>query len=171
MNFLHGSVLPTFNHTCSKWLQERSWTFFEPKETLRILSLFIFLLESFHGTQSPLFFYQANLLICFLYLFDKNTFFPLISFLYIIPIYFELSSSSVHAFLWSVLVDSLSCILYFKIFCPFNCWNLHLVQLSFLTKLVTESTRGSAPLNLLLTEKEWWEMWLKAALGRATMKW
>lgn len=66
-------MLPTFNHTCFKWLQERSWTFFEPKEILRIR--FLFLLESLHNTQFPLFFYQPNLFMYFLYLFSKNTLF------------------------------------------------------------------------------------------------
>ena len=38
-----------------------------------------------------------------------------------------------------------------------------------LMQLVREPMRGAAPLDLLFTEKVWWEMWrLEAVLGRVT---
>ena len=42
---------------------------------------------------------------------------------------------------------------------------------SFLTQLVREPTRGGVPLDLLFTEKDWWEMWWSGAvLCRVTTK-
>lgn len=49
---------------------------------------------------------------------------------------------------------------------------LECVEENFLTQLIKELTTGGTLLDLLFTEKDWWEMWrLGAVLGRATVKW
>ena len=43
---------------------------------------------------------------------------------------------------------------------------------NLLMQLVRKPTRGGTLLDLLFTEKDWWELWRSGAvLGRATMKW
>lgn len=41
---------------------------------------------------------------------------------------------------------------------------------NFLTQLVGEPARGSSPLDPLLPNRDWWDMWLRAILGIAAMK-
>ena len=49
---------------------------------------------------------------------------------------------------------------------------LECMEDNFLMQLVREPMRGADPLDLLFTEKVWWEMWrLGAVLDRVTMTW
>lgn len=86
-------------------------------DPISVLYSIFFLLESFPGTQPHLLFYQPNLSIPFLSLFNKEDISSFV--LYIIPIYFELSSLNVYTSLESKVVDSLKFYLIFHAFPTF----------------------------------------------------